>query len=239
MGYRKEGISPKKLVQFPGTTKHGAQNPQRGPDSSQSKWGLRGGGAWRLNSFNFLFYFLNNFIYFGCAGSSLLLGVFPSCKEQGGYSLVSVVRLLIAASLGVQPRLGAQYWAGSVLSGSWALEHWLSSHVTGASLLQGTWGLPGPGTEHESPASAGGFFITEPPGKLRFKFLGSNSDRHLIALLEHRELSQWKNKGINTKKNKVIYNKGNMIIRPDLSHGEQYFDIHDNVSIDPNCDITQ
>ena len=28
-----------------------------------------------------------------------------------------------------------------------------------------------------------------------------------------------------------------MIIMPDLSHGEQYFDSHDNVSADPNCDI--
>ena len=27
--------------------------------------------------------------------------------------------------------------------------------------------LPGPGIEPESPASAGGFFTTEPPGKLR------------------------------------------------------------------------
>lgn len=30
-----------------------------------------------------------------------------------------------------------------------------------------------------------------------------------------------------------------MILMPDLSHGELYFDGHDNVSTAPNCDITQ
>ena len=29
------------------------------------------------------------------------------------------------------------------------------------------------------------------------------------------------------------------MLMPDLSHGEQYFDSRDNVSTDPNCDITQ
>ena len=34
-----------------------------------------------------------------------------------------------------------------------------------ASLLHGTWDLPGSGIEPVSPALAGGFFTTEPPGK--------------------------------------------------------------------------
>jgi len=32
-------------------------------------------------------------------------------------------------------------------------------------LLHGTWDLPGPGTKPVSPALAGRFFTTEPPGK--------------------------------------------------------------------------
>lgn len=47
-----------------------------------------------------------------------------------------------------------------------------------------------------------------------------------------------KSKEINTKKNKMMYKKGNVIIVPDLSHGERYFRSRDNVSADQNCDIT-
>ena len=36
---------------------------------------------------------------------------------------------------------------------------------TGAELSPGMWDLPGPGIEPMSPALAGGFFTTEPPGK--------------------------------------------------------------------------
>ena len=36
---------------------------------------------------------------------------------------------------------------------------------SGALLLCSMWDLPGPGIEPASPALAGGFFTTEPPGK--------------------------------------------------------------------------
>ena len=49
--------------------------------------------------------------------------------------------------------------------GSWALERRLSSCGAGASLIRGTWDLPGPGLEPMSPAMAGGFLTTAPPGK--------------------------------------------------------------------------
>ena len=49
--------------------------------------------------------------------------------------------------------------------GSGALEHSLNSCGTQASLLQGMWGLPRWGLKSVSPALAGGFFTTEPPGK--------------------------------------------------------------------------
>ena len=49
--------------------------------------------------------------------------------------------------------------------GSRALEHRLSSCGTRAQMLRGMWDLPGPGLEPASPALAGGFLTTAPPGK--------------------------------------------------------------------------
>ena len=46
-----------------------------------------------------------------------------------------------------------------------ALEHKLSSCGTRAQLLRGMWDLPGPGLEPVSPALAGRFLTTAPPGK--------------------------------------------------------------------------
>ena len=46
-----------------------------------------------------------------------------------------------------------------------ALEHRLSSCGARASLLRGMWDLPGPGLKPMSPALAGGFLTTVPPGK--------------------------------------------------------------------------
>ena len=49
--------------------------------------------------------------------------------------------------------------------GSRTLERRLSSCGAQASLLCGMWDLPGPGLEPVSPALAGGFLNTAPPGK--------------------------------------------------------------------------
>ena len=49
--------------------------------------------------------------------------------------------------------------------GSWALKHRLNNCGTRAWLLHGMCDLPGPGIKPASPALAGGFFTTEPPGK--------------------------------------------------------------------------
>ena len=54
--------------------------------------------------------------------------------------------------------------------GSWALEHRLGSCGTWAQLLQGLWDLPELGIEAVSPALAGEFFTTEPPGKPKKHF---------------------------------------------------------------------
>ena len=47
----------------------------------------------------------------------------------------------------------------------------LSSCGTWASLVRGMWDLPGPGLEPVSPALAGGFLTTAPPGKPKMHIL--------------------------------------------------------------------
>ena len=69
--------------------------------------------------------------------------------------------------------------------GLWALEHGLSSCGTRAYLLRRTWDLPGPGLEPVSPALAGGFLTTAPPGKSQcMLFLSSLSFLHLFLLIK-------------------------------------------------------
>ena len=55
--------------------------------------------------------------------------------------------------------------AGFSSCGSWALELRLGGCGPWASLLRGMWDLPGPGLEPMSPALAGRFLTTAPPGK--------------------------------------------------------------------------
>ena len=77
---------------------------------------------------------------------------------SGSYSLVVMLGLLMAvASLSVERGLST--------CGSQALEHRLSSCGAQAHLCCHLCDLPGPGVEPVSPALAGGFLTTEPPGK--------------------------------------------------------------------------
>ena len=110
------------------------------------------------------------FLFFGCAGSWLLWGLFSSCSEWG-----------LLCSCGAQASRcgGVSYcwaWAlghtGSVVAvwglnkcGSQALEFRLDSCDTWALLLRGMWDLPRLGIEPWSPALTNGFFTTESPGK--------------------------------------------------------------------------
>ena len=76
---------------------------------------------------------------------------------------------------GVNLRCGARASHCGVFSccGAWALgarasvvlKRGLSSCATLAQLLRSMWDLPGPGLEPMSPALAGGFLTTAPPGK--------------------------------------------------------------------------
>ena len=111
----------------------------------------------RLNSF-----FLNKFIYFiylflAALGLRSCVRAFSSCGERG-LLFVAVHGLLIAVASLVVAR-------GLSSCGSRALECRLSSCGARDQLLCSMWDLPGPGLEPVSPALAGGFLTTAPPGK--------------------------------------------------------------------------
>ena len=115
----------------------------------------------------FFFLIKKLFIYlfiFGNAGSSLLCGLFPSCEEQG-----------LLSGCGVQ----ASHCCGFSCCGAWALgsavfsscssrdlEHRLNSRDVWVWLLRNMWDLPGSGIQPVFLVLTGGFFTTEPPGKL-------------------------------------------------------------------------
>ena len=75
----------------------------------------------------------------------------------GSFSCCGAWALGTRASVVVARRLSS--------CGSQALECRLSSCGAQAQLLRGMRGLPGPGIEPVSPALAGGFLTTVPPGK--------------------------------------------------------------------------
>ena len=113
--------------------------------------------------FIYLFYWLR-WVFHCCVLA------FSSCSERG-LLFVAVRGLFIAvASLVVEHRLQAhklqQLWhTGFSSCGSRAQERRLSSCGTRAQFLRGMWDPPGPGLDPMSPALAGGFLTTAPPGK--------------------------------------------------------------------------
>ena len=107
--------------------------------------------------FPYNFIYLSIYFVFGCAGSSWL----------AGFSLVADSR--VYSCCGVQ----TSHCGGFSCSGAWVLGCAGFSCGTWASLLRGMWNLPRPGIKPMSPASADGFFTTEPPGKLCHSILNS------------------------------------------------------------------
>ena len=75
---------------------------------------------------------------------------FPRCGKRGPLFIAVRGPLTIVASLVVEHRLQT---------------HRLSNCGSWAQLLRGTWDLPRPGPEPASPALAGRFSTTAPPGK--------------------------------------------------------------------------
>ena len=101
----------------------------------------------KVKNYTIVEYDVTLFIYFfGCVGSLL---------QCAGFSLRW---LLLLRSTGSRH-------TGFSSCGLQALERRLSSCGAQALLLSGMWDLPGPGIEPVSPALAGGFLATVPPGK--------------------------------------------------------------------------
>ena len=81
---------------------------------------------------------------------------FSSCGKRGPLFIVARGPLTIMASLVAEHRLQTRR---------------LSNCGSRAQLLRGTWDLPRPGLEPMSPALAGRFSTTAPPGKPKCYFL--------------------------------------------------------------------
>ena len=111
--------------------------------------------SWSLNHHPL---FLKLFI-FGCAGSSLLHGLFSSRGKQGLLSSCGVW----ASHCGGFSRRAA--WAHGLRSCSLQALGRLRSCGAQAQPLCGMRDLPRPGMEPVSPALAGRIFTTQPPGR--------------------------------------------------------------------------
>ena len=115
--------------------------------------------------FILIFSFLTLFIYlfiFVCIGSSLLHAGFLQLQRVGATLRCGAGVLIVVASLVAEHGLQA---CGLSSCGSRSLERRLSSCGAQSQLLRSMWDLPGSGLEPVSPALAGGFLTTEPPGK--------------------------------------------------------------------------
>ena len=98
----------------------------------------------------YYFFLINLFIYFWLLGLCFCVRAFSRCGERGPLFIAVRVPLTIVASLVAEHRLQM---------------HRLSSCGSWAQLLRGMWDPPRPGLEPVSPALAGRFSTTAPPGK--------------------------------------------------------------------------
>ena len=101
-----------------------------------------------------LYPFISYFYFiFGCVGSSVRARAFSSCGKRGPLFIAVRGPLFIAVrgpfSIAAPPVAGRR----------------LSNCGSRAQLLRGMWDLPRPGLEPVSPALAGRFSTTAPPGK--------------------------------------------------------------------------
>ena len=98
---------------------------------------------------------------------------FSSCGKRGPLFIAVCGPLTIAASLVAEHRLQTRR---------------LSNCGSRAQMLRGMWDLPRPGLEPVSPALAGRFSTTAPPGKPRTSFLTSLNFKFLIHKMGTRML---------------------------------------------------
>ena len=133
----------------------GALNHRRIYSRLLKPWDLFGNRKATL----FFFFFLNDYSVFilfillmAVLGLRFWARAFSSCGERGPLSIAVRGPLTVAASLVAEHRLQTRR---------------LSSCGSRAQLLRDMWDLPRPGLEPVSPALAGGFSTTAPPGKPR------------------------------------------------------------------------
>ena len=110
-----------------------------------------------------LFEIIYLFICFGCVGSSLLHGLFPSCSKgkKGLLSSCSAQASHCSGFSVVEHRLqGTQ----ALVAAADGLQS--TGSVVVAQLLRNMWDLPKSWVESVSLTLAGRFFTTEPPGNL-------------------------------------------------------------------------
>ena len=101
-------------------------------------------------SFLFFIYLFIYYLFLAVLGLRFCARAFSSCGERGPLFIAVRRPLTIAASLVAEHRLQTRR---------------LSSCASRAQLLRGMWDLPRPGLKPVSPALAGRFSTTAPPGK--------------------------------------------------------------------------
>ena len=104
----------------------------------------------------FFFKYLFIYLFLAVLGLRFRARAFSSCGKRGPLFIAVRGPLTIAASLVAEHRLQTRR---------------LSSCGSQAQLLHGMWDLPRPGLEPVSPALAGSFSTTAPPGKPSIQFL--------------------------------------------------------------------
>ena len=132
---------------------------------------------WFFSCFHyFFFFFFLNYLFMVCTGAYCCLRTFSSCAEQE-LLLVAVCGLLIgvASLVAEHDLLGRQ--ASVVVASE------LSSCGTWALLPRGTWNLPRPGIEPVSPALAGRFLTSGPPGKSYSFILTQTFPRFILFIV--------------------------------------------------------
>ena len=116
-----------------------------------------------------LLFFINLFIYFWLRWVFVAARRLSLVAASGGYSSLRCVGFSLRWLLLLRSTDSRR--GGFSSCGLRALERRLSSCGEQALLLRSTWDLPRPGLEPVSPALAGGFLTTAPPGKSCSLFL--------------------------------------------------------------------
>ena len=116
-----------------------------------------------LSLLSFFKLFILFILFLAALGLHCCMRDFSSCRVSEGYSSLQCASFSLRWLLLLRST-GSRCTAFSSCS-SRVLERRLSSCGARAYLLRGMWDLPGPGLEPVSPALAGRFSTTAPPGK--------------------------------------------------------------------------